>query len=103
MPPGKMAAQAGHAFVEALAASDAKLSQEYRADSVGTKIVLEADIEDLIKTQFRCEARGIPCVLIEDSGHILPPYFDGSPVVTALEVGLSPDAPKLLSQFKLKE
>ena len=101
MPSGKMVAQAGHAFLQAYLASDLEETQEYHADGLGTKITLEASLEDILKTQLRLEEAGVPCVLIEDSGHVLLPHFDGSPIVTALGVGLNPRAPKILSTFKL--
>ena len=101
MPPGKMAAQAGHAFQEAFLASGSNEQEIYRKYSVGTKIVLEATLDELLKTKFLLEEANIPCVLIEDSGHIFPPHFDGNPIITALGVGLHPDVPNMLSHFKL--
>lgn len=101
MPPGKMAAQAGHAFLEAFLASPPQEAKRYRQDSIGTKIVLEGTLFDILDAKDRCEELDIPCVLIEDSGHVLPPHFDGTPIITALGVGLSPRASNILSQFKL--
>lgn len=103
MPSGKMAAQAGHAFLEAFLASPPQLAEHYRTDSVGTKIVLQASLYEIEDIKRRLDDEGLPNVLIEDSGHILPPHFDGSPIVTALGVGLSPRAPKLVSHLKLQE
>jgi PTH2 family peptidyl-tRNA hydrolase len=34
-----------------------------------------------------CELEGIPHKLIIDSGHIMPPHFDGNPIITALGIG----------------
>lgn len=101
MPPGKMAAQAGHAFLQAYLASESTDAQAYNGDGIGTKITLEASLEDILETQHKLVQAGVPCVLIEDSGHVLPPHFDGSPIVTALGVGLNPNAPNLLRKFKL--
>lgn len=101
MPPGKLAAQAGHAFVEAYLASSSQEATEYRSDSVGTKVVLQGRLPDLLTAADRCEREGIPHALIEDSDHVMPPHFDGSPIVTALGVGLSPDASRITKTFKL--
>lgn len=91
MPPGKMAAQAGHAFLGAYLESLAQRPDEaasYIDDAPGTKIVLEApDLDRLLRARERARRAQLPCVLIRDRGHILPPHFDGSPIVTALGIG----------------
>ena len=103
MPPGKMAAQAGHAFLEAFIVSSESEARAYRADSVGTKVVLRARLQSLLNAAARCEQMGIPHALIMDEGHVLPPHFDGSPIVTALGVGLSPLAQTITKRFALKD
>jgi peptidyl-tRNA hydrolase len=91
MPPGKLAAQAGHAFLDAyLASLDARpaCAHAYRADGHGTKIALRAhSLDDLLSAESMARRAGIPAALVTDSGHILPPHFDGSPIVTALGLG----------------
>lgn len=91
MSPGKLAAQAGHAFLDAyLTALEQRPddAREYREGSHGTKIALRAEhLDDLLRARSMAERAGIPAVLITDSGHILPPSFDGSPIVTALGLG----------------
>ncbi len=88
MPPGKLAAQAGHAFLESFLVADDEAASEYRADGVGTKITLQArSLDDLQWAQFHCERMGVPCALIVDEGHVMPPHFDGNPIVTALGIG----------------
>lgn len=91
MPPGKLAAQAGHAFLGAfIAASNNSpaLATEYASDPPGTKICLAArDEAELLALHELAAKAGIPSALITDSGHILPPHFDGSPIVTALGLG----------------
>jgi peptidyl-tRNA hydrolase len=91
MPPGKLAAQAGHAFLDAyLASLDLRpaCSRAYRADGHGTKVALLARrLEDLVLAGAMARRAGIPTALVTDSGHILPPDFDGSPIVTALGIG----------------
>lgn len=92
MPPGKLAAQAGHAFMgafrEANAAWGNTRAVQYDIDPPGTKIVLVAKHQtDLEWAYARAQRDGIPCSLITDSGHVLPPHFDGSPVMTAVGIG----------------
>lgn len=101
MSPGKMAAQAGHAFCESLRDAESQTYWEdgvgadtdtewhrYVADPPGTKVVLEARDElALLRAYHDAQARGIPSALIYDSGHVLPPHFDGSSILTAVGIG----------------
>lgn len=91
MPPGKLASQAGHAFLEAfLTAQKASPASAalYAADPPGTKVVLRAkNLFELERARLECERLGIPHALITDSGHVLPPHFTGAPIVTALGFG----------------
>jgi peptidyl-tRNA hydrolase len=91
MPPGKLASQAGHAFLDSYLAalSDAPdRVTAYGAPGAGTKVVASSDsLGELLRARdFALEA-GIPCALVTDSGHVLPPYFTGEPIITALGLG----------------
>lgn len=92
MPTGKLAAQAGHAYTDALLDCLDKrpdLVARYRAgDNAGSKATLKAKNEAALRRAYQeCQAAGLPCALITDEHHILPPHFDGSPIVTALGIG----------------
>jgi peptidyl-tRNA hydrolase len=91
MPPGKAAAQAGHAFLEsflAAATQQPELATAYRAEPPGTKVVLQAPaLYELEWLHQQALDAGLPCALITDRDHILLPYFDGQPIVTALGIG----------------
>lgn len=91
MPPGKLAAQAGHAFLGAFLLSSADPSpafRRYRELSPGTKIVLQArDRKRLLTIQQRLEEAGLSVYRVIDQGHVLPPHFDGSPICTAIGLG----------------
>lgn len=93
MTPGKMAAQAGHAYANcALIASrrDPELIQAYQGpDFIGTKICLKAKNESTLRRiQEQADAAGLITSLIIDSGHIIPDTaFDGNDIVTALGIG----------------
>jgi peptidyl-tRNA hydrolase, PTH2 family len=105
MPPGKMAAQAGHAFVESFLKCkelDPNRALWYRADGIGTKIVLEATLEEILELQKESNRLGYPSSLIVDSGHVMPPHFTGAPIITALGIGpLYRSESQLLSKFPL--
>jgi len=99
MPPGKMAAQAGHAFVEALRDASSNWDTDsvahqdyitYRDERPGTKVVLVAPDEEALRRiwEYAWRFYEIPAALVFDSGHVMPPHFDGSRILTA--VGLGP-------------
>jgi PTH2 family peptidyl-tRNA hydrolase len=91
MPPGKLAAQCGHAYD--LAHDLAKLARpditaQYKGSGNGTKVCMYAKNEHQLARAYEdAKAAGIPVVIIADRGHVLPPHFDGNPVITALGIG----------------
>lgn len=91
MSTGKAHAQLGHAYLDAYLAAEAQspsLARQYRGDSHGTKIALEAkSLNHLLRAKAEAEEQGIPCALITDAGHVHPPDFDGSEIITALGLG----------------
>lgn len=91
MSTGKIASQAGHAFLNAYLETlnnFPQIAKEYQKEGIGTKICLNAkDLNKLLIIQDKLKAANINHCLIIDSGHICPPFFDGSPIVTALGIG----------------
>jgi len=92
MPAGKLSAQAGHAFTDALCDAldhDPERFQSYRRDGIGgSKVTLLVKNEYALRRAYaEAIAAGLPAALITDSGHVMPPHFDGSPIVTALGIG----------------
>ena len=90
MSPGKLASQAGHAYLNSYLKcleADPQLAQEYQRDGIGTKVCLKAPLNKLQKAYEIAIEQGIPCALIVDSGHVMPPYFNGDPIITALGIG----------------
>jgi len=92
MPIGKLSAQAGHAYTDALC--EARISHpeaysKYRnRQSGGSKVTLKAKNESqLIAAYNQARQAGIPCSIIVDQNHILPPHFTGEPIITALGIG----------------
>ena len=91
MPPGKLQAQVGHAFTmayeDALNENPQRCAQ-YKGSGNGTKVTMYAkNLHQLLRAYRDMLNKGIPCALIIDRGHVLPPHFDGSPVITALGIG----------------
>lgn len=89
MPPGKLAAQAGHAFLDTWYScwvKDSDRAEEYR-EYHQTKVVLAGDLKDLLEAREKALHAGLPCSIVVDEHHVLPPHFDGSPIITALGIG----------------
>jgi Uncharacterized conserved protein len=106
MPPGKLAAQAGHAYTDALLDCLDKAPQlvdRYRrGENAGSKACLKAkNAFALERLANECLDAGVPYAVVIDSGHVLPPHFDGSEIMTA--VGIGPisrkDAKRLVKRF----
>ena len=95
MPPGKLAAQAAHAhaqtLIDYLARHPGHAALFRDLGNSGSRIVLLAKNESqLIRAHKEALDLGLPCALFIDSGHILPPHFDGNPIVTGLGIGPAP-------------
>lgn len=92
MPSGKLAAQAGHAYTDSL--FDAWINEPERALAYrdrtrgGSKVTVKAkNVSQMMKAYSAAKAAGLPCSLIVDQHHILPPHFDGNPIITAVGIG----------------
>lgn len=107
MPPGKLSAQAGHAYTESLFDCIERhplLADRYRRkDNGGSKVTLYCrDEREIRELEVKCAEAGVAHALFTDEGHVLPPHFDGNPVVTALGIGpvTRRDAKALVKKFK---
>lgn len=91
MPPGKLAAQTGHAYLNAWDKANEmrpEITAKYKGTGNGTKICMYAkNTGQLIRAYRDAIAAGIPCDLIIDRGDILPPHFTGEPIITAVGFG----------------
>ena len=108
MSKGKLAAQAGHAYLNSYLKCleiDPQLAKEYQRDGIGTKVCLKAPFNKLQTAYEIAIEEGLPCDLIIDSGHIMPPHFDGTPTVTALGIGpiLRKDIQHITKRFQVVE
>ena len=95
MPPGKTAAQAVHAarlsLLHLLKKEPHRIDEFVEANCCGTVVVLVAPSKDQFERAAREAANAkLPVAVFTDSGHVLPPHFDGSAVVTALGIGPAP-------------
>lgn len=83
LPPGKLAAQAGHAFLAAWCLADDSVVQAY-ADTGTAKIVLVApNLAVLERIHSRALQRGVPRALIVDAARTVLK----EPTVTVLGLG----------------
>jgi peptidyl-tRNA hydrolase len=86
MSPGKIASQAGHAYLGAyLAAQGSEAAKAYAQDLPGTKVCLKGSLQRLERAQADLAEAGIPHFLVVDSGCL--DFFNGEPTVTALGFG----------------
>jgi PTH2 family peptidyl-tRNA hydrolase len=92
MPSGKLSAQAGHAYTDALEAAQLThpdRCKRYRSGiEGGSKVTLEAkNANHLVRAYNEARALGLPCQIVVDQNHVMLPHFDGNPVITALGIG----------------
>ena len=105
MDSGKIASQAGHAYLGAFINANSDLQKEYHAEfpqSPGTKVCLTAkNLNYLLRAKEEAEAAGIPAYLVTDSG--CANFFNGEPTVTALGLGPSTknEIGKITKKFQL--
>ena len=61
----------------------------YRNDHTGgSKVTLKAkNANQLIRAYREALEAGLPCALIVDQHHVMPPHFTGEPVITAVGIG----------------
>ncbi len=89
MAEGKIASQAGHAYLGAFINANADLQNAYHSEfpeHPGTKICLTSkSLDRILKAKELADAAGIPAFLVIDSG--CSNFFDGKPIVTALGLG----------------
>jgi peptidyl-tRNA hydrolase len=77
MSPGKLVAQAGHAYLGAFLQTSPDVTAAYHADGIGTKVCLQARLPALLKAKDEAKRAGIPHFLVVDSG--CENFFGGQP------------------------
>ena len=103
MTAGKAASQAGHAFLDAYLHATPEQAKAYLAQG-GTKVVLTVPHEQaLCAAYYKARMAKLPCALVIESQHIMPPAFDGSPIATAVGIGpiTRAEAKHITREFKL--
>ena len=87
MTPGKLAAQAGHAYLNAwdkAQIQSPELAQQYK----GTKVLMNAkNVGQLSRAYRDALVAGFPCQLVIDREQVMTPHFDGSPKIAAVGIG----------------
>lgn len=92
MPMGKLSSQTGHAFANTLLFSEEHYPDNYKQyltqKITGSKVALKAkNTNQLIKAYETCLDHNIPAILVVDENHVMPPHFNGEPIITALGIG----------------
>lgn len=72
LPPGKMAAQSGHAFLTAwIGCTDRAMAEAYMADGQPKLALVAPNLEALFKIQKRAKDRGVSFAMIKDAAHTI--------------------------------
>lgn len=93
MPDGKLSAQSGHAYTDALQVcqrQDPDAAESYRSENGigGSKVTIKCkNLSQLERAARECAEAGIPHAVVTDRDHVLLPHFTGAPIVTALGIG----------------
>jgi peptidyl-tRNA hydrolase, PTH2 family len=69
LPPGKLAAQAAHASVEAVLRSEKDAIKTWRAEGMGKIVLKVADEKELLRQLQHAKDEGLVTALITDAGH----------------------------------
>lgn len=91
MEAGKVASQAGHAYLGAFLRASSSVeafsvqAREYSLLEPGTKVCLQASLQKILMTQEKLISLGLPHFLVVDSGH--QSFYNGVSTVTALGIG----------------
>jgi peptidyl-tRNA hydrolase len=84
LPPGKMAAQAGHAFATALwQHPDREVCETYMENGQAKLVLIAPNLETLFKILKRAKDRGVSAAMIKDQGRTVL----NEPTFTVLGLG----------------
>lgn len=95
MPAGKLASQAVHAgrlsLLHFLKNNLHRIDEFIDANVCGSVVTVRAKKLAALQRAFaQAKEAGLPAAMFTDSGHVLLPHFDGSPVISALAIGPAP-------------
>ena len=86
MGTGKIASQAGHAYLGAFLKASPEIQREYHSDGIGTKVCLACPNLSQLQTAYETAVSlGLPATFVVDSG--CPDFFEGKPTPTAAGFG----------------
>lgn len=86
MPLGKLASQAGHAYLMSFLQADPIRQQYYTKNGLGTKICLSVpNLNKLLALYDQICKLNLPCYLVEDTGRNTT--FNNIPTISTLGVG----------------
>ncbi len=102
MPKGKLASQAIHAtrlstlkYLRDMPPEKMLEAMDYflGKNSCGSAFTVTAkNMGQIERIKKEAIEAGLPWAMFSDSGHILPPHFDGNPIVTGISIGPAPRA-----------
>jgi peptidyl-tRNA hydrolase len=88
MNAGKVASQAGHAYLDAYLQAlelNPEITKEYKNGYHGIKVCLAvSSLDEMLKAEQKAKKAGLPHALITDSGYTC---FNGQYTITALGIG----------------
>lgn len=92
MPAGKMSSQVAHAsrlsLLHFIRNNPDRLNEFVENNVAGSMVVVKCkNLSQLTKAFEDAKKAGFPCAMFTDSGHVMLPHFDGSPVTTAVAIG----------------
>lgn len=101
MGTGKVASQAGHAYLGAFLKAPKEIQEAYHIDGIGTKVCLACPTLSHLQTAYETAVSlGLPASYIVDSG--CENFFNGDPTPTAVGIGpITRAQSKFLKKFQL--
>ena len=102
MGTGKIASQAGHAYLGAFLKASPETQREYhKEDDIGTKVCLACPNLSQLRTAYETAVSlSLPATFVVDSG--CPDFFGGEPTPTAAGFGpLTRAQARFLKKFQL--
>lgn len=100
MSSGKIASQAGHAFLGAFQKASKEVQDQYHIDGIGTKVCLTCPtLDHLIRYHLTAQELGVPNFFVIDTGNN---GWGGVPTPTALGIGpLNREQARFLKKLQL--
>ena len=102
MSAGKIASQAGHAYVGSFLLASKEVQEQYHLEGIGTKVCLVCpNLEQLARYHLIAQDLGVPSFFVVDTGNN---GWGGVPTPTALGIGpINREQARFLKKLKLMQ